>query len=280
MAKHGLTIQEVEGLKATGKNHMILVPNSSGLYLRVGPKNGKSGAPTKSWVFRYEKKLKGPVWVTIGRYPQWSIRRAVEQAGTLREALRSGQDPRLMIKPVVVEPDPTPAPPALKTVNQLLDLFNATMEGLRESTRTEYLRFLRIKVRVWVDPEGRVFGERPALDITGADAAALLAACRVDAPRTSTMVAIKVHQCWDCGMTLEVLPDRRNIWKGQIRPKIKKKDRHLTETELVKVGKRLASCGEPEDCIIGYKLFLLASMLSTLGYKGYAGEVLGHAGSP
>jgi integrase len=115
-------------------------------------------------------------------------------------------------------------------------------------------------VRDWVDPEGRVFGERPAVDITGTDAAALLAACREGAPRTSTMVAIKMHQCWDYGMTLEILPDKRNIWKGQIRPKIKKKDRHLSETELVKVGERLASCGETEDCIIGYKLFLLAGM--------------------
>lgn len=258
MGKFGITIQEVEAQKATGKIRRVRIPDAPGLYLQVAAKNGKSGAPTRSWVFRYEKKPSGQVWITLGRYPQWSIRRATVEAARLQDALRQGQDPRKVVKPVVEKPPEPPPPP--KTVNELLDLFQATMGELRESTRKEYLRFLRIKVREWVDAEGRVFGKRPAVEVTGADAAALLAACREDAPRTSTMVAIKMHQCWDYGMTLEILPDKRNIWKGQVRPKIKKKDRHLTEAELVQVGNRLDSCAEPEDCVIAYKLYLLTGM--------------------
>lgn len=258
MAKLGITIQEVEGLKANGKLQRIRILDTPNLYIQVAAKNSKSGVPTKSWIFRYEKKFQGYIWITFGKYPDWSIKRATDETSRLREGLRTGQDPRLMIKPVAVAvPKPAPSP---RTVNKLLELFEATMGDLKESTRKEYVRILRTKVREWVDAEGRVFGKRPAIDITGEDAAALLAACRVDAPRTSTIVAIKLHECWEYGMTLGILPDKRNIWRGQVRPKIKKKDRYLKDAELVLVGKRLRACKETEDCVIAYKLFLLAGM--------------------
>lgn len=260
MAKLGITIQEVEGLKANGKLQRIRITDTPNLYIQVAAKNSKSGVPTKSWIFRYEKKFQGYIWITLGKYPDWSIKRATDETSRLREGIRTGQDPRLMIKPVSV-PVPEPAPaPAQKTVDDLLDLFKVTMGELRETTRKEYLRILTTKVRKWVDAEGRVFGQRPAVDITGEDAAFLLEACREDAPRTSTIVAIKMHQCWEYGMTLGVLPDKRNIWRGQVRPKIKKKNRYLKEAELVLVGERLRACKETEDCVIAYKLFLLAGM--------------------
>ena len=260
MAKLGLSMAQVEGLVASGRLQRIRVPDNPGLYLQIAAKPRRSGTVAKSWIFRYSHGLRH-VWLTIGTYPKMSIARAEAEAERLRGGLRGGLDPREMVKPKPVRPAaPAPAPVAPKTVNQLLDAFNETMGELKESTRTEYLRFLRVKVREWVDPEGRIFGERAAVDITGADAAALLAACRVKASRTSTMVAIKMHQCWDYGMTLEILPDKRNIWKGQIRPKINKKDRHLSEKELVLVGERLRASGETEDCKIGYQLFLLAGM--------------------
>jgi len=262
MAKLGLTMAQVDGLTATGKLQRIRVPDNPGLYLQVAAKPGRSGAVVKSWIFRYSRDL-SHVWLTIGTYPKMSISKAEAEGERLRGGLRGGLDPREMVKPKPVRPPaPAPAPIAPKTVNQLLDAFNETMGELRESTRTEYIRFLRIKVREWVDPEGRIFGERAAMDITGADAAALLAACRVKASRTSTMVAIKMHQCWEYGMTLgfPFLPDKRNIWKGQIRPKINKKDRHFSETELVLFGERLRTSNEPEDCKIGYQLYLLVGM--------------------
>lgn len=276
MAKLGFTIQQVEGFAATGKLQRIRVPDSPGLYLQVAAKPGKSGVPTKTWIFRYiptegefrahRRKpkphemfvTKGQVWLTLGKYPQMSISKAEAEAAKLRDARRLGKDLRELIRPE--PPPPPPTPVAKKTVNDLLDLFEQTMAELRESTRKEYIRMLRTKVREWIDAEGRVFGDRPAVDVTGIDAAALLKACRESAPRTSTIVAIKMTQCWEYGMTLGILPDARNLWKGQVRPKIRKKDRHLTESELVKVGKRLDSCGEPEDCVIGYKLYLLTGM--------------------
>ncbi len=257
MAKLIWPIKYVEDLEATGKIQRIRVPDNQGLYLQVMPKPTASGKPIKSWVFRYSRGGL-PHWLTLGQFPDVSIGKAAALSGQCREWLRTGQNPHLMMKPVaVVVPKPAPAP---KTVNKLLDLFEATMGELKVSTRTEYLRMLRTKVRKWVDGEGHVFGERPAVDISGEDAAALLAACRVDAPRTSAQVAIKMHQCWEYGMTLEILPDKRNIWRGQVRPKVKKKDRYLKESELVLVGVRLRACNETEDCVIAYKLFLLAGM--------------------
>lgn len=276
MAKLGFTIHQVESFSATGKLQRIQVPGSPGLYLQVAAKPGKSGVPTKTWIFRYtpteaefrvhrqrakEPKpyaARGQVWLTLGKYPHMSIAKAEAEAAKLRDGRRLGKDVRELSKPESLKP--SPAPVAKKTVNDLLDLFEQTMGDLRESTRKEYLRMLRKKVRDWTDPQGRVFGGRPAEEVTGIDAAALLKACREDAPRTSTMVAIKMTQCWEYGMTLGVLPDARNLWKGQVRPRIKKKDRHLSETELVKVGARLATCGEAEDCVIGYKLYLLTGM--------------------
>ncbi len=260
MAKLGITIQEVENLKANGKLQRIRITDTPNLYIQIAAKNSKSGVPTKSWIFRYEKKFQGYIWITLGKYPDWSIKRATDETSRLREGIRTGLDPRLMIKPVSV-PNPSPSPaPAPKTVDQLLDLFEVTMGELKETTRKEYLRILKTKVRKWVDAEGRVFGQRPAVEITGENAASLLTACREDAPRTSTIVAIKMHQCWEYGMTLGVLPDKRNIWRGQVRPKIKKKNRYLKEAELVLVGERLRACKETEDCVIAYKLFLLAGM--------------------
>jgi integrase len=278
MAKYGITIQAVEGAKPNGKLQRIRVPENPGLYLQVAAKANKNGVPTKTWLYRYKptqaehvahqglvslEEMSGisTVWLTLGQYPHMPISKAVAEAAMLRDGRRHGLDPRKLLKP---DPPPPIASstdqPEQKTVNQLLDLFEETMMELRESTRKEYLRAIRIRVREWIDPEGQVFGLRPAIGVKGEDAAALLAACRKTASRTSAILAIKMHQCWEYGMTLEILPDQRNIWKGQIRPKLKKKDRYLTEAELALVGERFRACNEKEECVIAYKLFLLAGM--------------------
>lgn len=276
MAKRGITIQQVEGLKATGKLQRLPIGGSRCLYLQVAAKAGRSGVPTKTWIFRFTptpeeaKRSKKPikklsqltgrndVWLTLGHYPHMSISKAEDEAARLRDGRRRGLDPRDLLKPKPPSPPDVPVPKL--TVNELLDMFEATMADLKESTRKEYLRVLRTKVREWVGEDGQVFGKRPAESVTGLNAASLLQACRTTAPRTSTIVAIKMQECWDYGMGLEVLPDKRNIWKNQVKPRIKKKDRYLKEPELVLLGERLRQCGELEELVIAYKLFLLTGM--------------------
>lgn len=239
----------------------IHVPDSRGLYIRVG---GKPGAPVLSWIFRFHPSRYEQGTVTIGRYPDWSIARAYAKANLLRQMVQEGLDPRESTKPtaavpVAAEPEAPKTTPM--TVNQLIDRYEANkMGGLSESTRIEYQRMLRTKVREWVDAKGRTFGNRPAVEVTFTDAEDLLNACREKAERTATLVVIKMKNVWDYGVDHQVLPDVRNIWTRQTKSPIGERDRRLSDAELGILGHRLRTCGEPEEVVIAYQLFVLAGM--------------------
>lgn len=155
-----------------------------------------------------------------------------------------------------------------KTVNDLLDKFQEdTFTELAESTRKEYIRFLKTKVREWVaekDEQGEPvtgapqFGTMDVRTVTGEHARDLLADCRKGASRTSAQVCIKMRECWEYAQVLGWIPDGRNLWDGQVKPPINEKDRRLTNQELVLLGQRLLKSEESEEYLIAYKLFLLA----------------------
>ena len=234
----------------------IPVPDCRGLYIQVG---GRPGAPVKTWIFRFRIGRKQAV-VTIGRYPEWSISRAYARADALRQQVQEGIDPRKAASSVA--PDPAaPKRPAPMTVNQLIDRYEANLMGdLAESTRTEYKRMLKTKVRNWRDSRKRTFGDRPAVEITYTDAEDLLNACRKKAVRTATLVIIKMANIWEYGRDIQELPDIRNIWSRQKKAAINERDRRLSDEELGVLGQRLRTCGEPEEHIIAYQLYLLAGM--------------------
>lgn len=251
-----ITMEFLDKLDALpGKLLRIRVPDCRGLFIQV---SGKPGNPVKSWVFRY-RSLKGQGIVTIGRYPDWSISRAYTKADELRLQGQGGIDLREFLKPSLPEPLPQAPPPI--TVNQLIDRYEDNeMRDLAESTRTEYKRMIKAKVRNWVDSRGRLFGTRPAADVTFTDAEELLNACRRKAERTATLVIIKMTNIWDYGRDIEELPDVRNIWARQKKTAINDRDRRLSDEELAVLGDRLRTCGEPEEHVIAYQLFLLTGM--------------------
>jgi integrase len=252
-----ITMDFMDNLEAMqGRLHRIPVKDCRGLFIQV---SGKQDFPVKSWIYRFRIGEKQGV-VTIGRYPDVSIAKAYAKADALRREVQDGNDPRqkteLIAPTPALEPESTPL-----TVNELIDRYVANKMGsLSESTRTEYKRMFAKKVRNHVDAKGRVFGDRPAVEITYTDAENLLRACRRGAERTATLIVIKMTNVWDYGQDIGELPEVRNIWSRQTKTAINDRDRRLSDQELGVLGNRLRTCQEREEIQIAYQLFLLTGM--------------------
>lgn len=258
--KHHIKVEFMDNLDRPESGPItIRVPDAEGLFIRVG---GKPGFPVKSWQFRFHIGREVQGYISIGRYPTCSIDRAYLEAIRLQALVANGKDPRIeQPKPAHLLAVPETSP---MTVNQLIDRYEANKMGhLSESTRKEYKRMLKKKVRDWVDPSKRLFGNRAAVDITFTDAEDLLNACRKKAERTATLVVIKMTNIWDYGVDIQILPDVRNIWSRQTKAPIGERDRRLSDAELCVLGNQLRSCGEPEEYVIAYQLFLLTGMRHT-----------------
>ena len=74
--------------KPVGKQ--ITLADGLGLSARISPVGGIS------WLFRYRDSLtKKQVWISLGKYPDLSIKQAREERDKIREWLANGKDPRI-----------------------------------------------------------------------------------------------------------------------------------------------------------------------------------------
>jgi len=208
-----------------------------GLFVRVYPTG------VKSWILRYYPEYKGKQrTVTLARCDRLSPTDARAKA----EKIKGGADPH-------------PTPEAVHTVGGLLDRFvQDKFEALRKSTADEYIRLFKTKVLCWqLGGKGKKLEEWDLKRVRGEHAAALLKDCRETAPRSSTIICVKLHEAWEYAMTLEWLPQSRNIWSGQVKPRITKRKRRLKDEELVALGQRLKTHKEKPELVIGILLYLL-----------------------
>jgi len=181
--------QKYEDWPDTGRGSLL------GLFVRT------YASGIRSWVYRWTPEGGGK--------QQFQVLARCEAVPSVTEARKLANQARTGTKQ---------APPAPKvyTVNMLLDQhISDTYDPLKESTAREYKRLFSTKVRPWkMDGVGPEFGEWDVKSVTGLHAAALLKDCRKTAKRSATILCYKLSEAWEYGMTLQVLPEARNIWGG------------------------------------------------------------------
>ncbi|CAH6969595.1 Site-specific integrase [Vibrio crassostreae] len=90
MAENKLSDSKLKTLlsKPTGKQ--VTLADGLGLSARVSPVGGIS------WLFRYRDSLsKKQIWLSLGKYPDLSIKQAREERDKVREWLANGKDPKI-----------------------------------------------------------------------------------------------------------------------------------------------------------------------------------------
>ena len=85
-----LTIETIKSLPATEKRKVYWDSNHTGFGVRVAP----TGLKTFVFMYRFQGKCQ---MLTIGRFPEESLEAMFHQVKNLKNALRGGDDPKLII---------------------------------------------------------------------------------------------------------------------------------------------------------------------------------------
>ena len=246
LAGVNLTKATIEALKP--KAGTFRVPDSEvrGLHVQVTP----GGA--RSWVLRFRVHGRR-VNHTLGRWPEVTTAQARKMANTLLGEIIDGNDPAAKKK----------AERQAKTMKDLADQFTKEhLPTLKKSTSDEYARLLAKKILP-------ALGPKRVKDVDPSDVAALLAQIRLDTPKG--VMANRVRAVLSKMFTLAALwgycPGGANPAKGQARAPETKKDRHLSDKELVAVGAALRhlepapeGVERPEDALPAEDTYALAAL--------------------
>lgn len=196
-----------------------------GLELQVTP------GGVRSWVMRY--RVHGHQKThTLGRWPEVTVAAARKLALDLQAGIAKGEDPAAKRK----------AERAAETVNELAKRFRKEhLPTLKKSTRDEYDRILKTRILP-------ALGSMRAKDVRPSDVARLLSRIRADTPKgilanRTRAVLSKMFSLATVWGFREGLP---NPAQGQVRAEETKKDRHLSDRELLALGMALRQL-EPTD---------------------------------
>lgn len=252
----GQTINKVfiESMRPREKTYRIPDGQIRGLYIQMTP------AGVLSWVLRFRVHGREKTH-SIGRWPEVTVAKARAKAITLLGEINDGNDPAAKKK----------AERAAKTVKDLADQFiKEHLPSLKKSTSDEYDRLLKKRILP-------ALGSMRVKDVQPSDVAALLSQIRLDTPKgvMANRVRAVLSKMFTLGALWGFCPAGANPAKGQARAPETKKDRHLSDRELLAVGAALRHLdptpeGEdrPEDALpaedvhglAALRLFLLTGM--------------------
>lgn len=196
---------------------MIRVPDTEvrGLNIQVTP------AGVMSWVLRF--RVHGHQKAhTLGRWPELTVALARKRAVSLMADIGDGNDPAAKRK----------AERTAKTVKDLADQFTKEhLPMLKKSTSDEYARLLEKRILP-------ALGSKRVKDIEPSDVAALLSQIRMDTPKgvMANRVRAVLSKMFTMGALWGYCPAGANPAKGQARAPETKKDRHLSDKELIALG--------------------------------------------
>lgn len=254
LAGVNLTKATIEALEP--KAAMYRVPDSEvrGLHIQMTP------AGVLSWVLRFRVHGRR-VNHTLGRWPELTVALARKKSLSLLGEISDGNDPAAKKK----------AERAAKTVKDLADQFvKEHLPMLKKSTSDEYARLLVKRILP-------ALGSMRVKDVQPSDVATLLSQIRLDTPKgvMANRVRAVLSKMFTLGALWGFCPAGANPAKGQARAPETKKDRHLSDRELLAVGAALRHLdptpeGEerPEDALpaedvhglAALRLFLLTGM--------------------
>lgn len=254
LAGVNLTKATIEALEPRAALYRVPDAEVRGLHVQVTP------AGVLSWVLRFRVHGRR-VNHTLGRWPELTVAQARKKALSLLGEISDGKDPAAKKK----------AERAAKTVRELADQFTKEhLPTLKKSTSDEYARLLAKKILP-------ALGSMRVKDVQPSDVAALLSQIRLDTPKgvTANRTRAVLSKMFTLGALWGFCPTGANPAKGQARAPETKKDRHLSDRELIAVGAALrhlhpTPAGEerPKDALpvedahalAALRLFLLTGM--------------------
>lgn len=207
-------------LKMEPKDKTYRVPDSQtrGLYIQMTP------GGVLSWVLRF--RVHGHEKThSIGRWPEVTVANARAKAIKLLGDIGDGNDPTAKKR----------AEREAETVNELARRFRKEhLPTLKKSTADEYERLLKKRILP-------ALGSMRAKDVQPSDVAALLSRVRTDT-RTGVManrVRATLSKMFSLAAVWGLRPGLGNPAQGQARATETKKDRHLSDRELIALGTAL-----------------------------------------
>ncbi|GLH67308.1 tyrosine-type recombinase/integrase [Geothrix edaphica] len=244
----------IEGLKP--KAAMYRVPDAEvrGLNIQVTP------AGVLSWVLRF--RVHGHQKAhTLGRWPELTVAQARKKALSLLGDIGDGNDPAAKKK----------EERKAKTIKDLADQFRKEhLPALKENSRIQYERLLGKRILP-------ALGSKRIKDVDSSDVAALLSQIRLETPKgiEANRVRAVLSKMFSMGALWGFCPAGTNPAKGQARAPEVKKDRHMSDRELLALGETMrhlepTPAGEErpvdalpsEDChaLAAFRLYLLTGM--------------------
>ena len=208
----------VEGMEPKAKTYRVPDATTRGLYIQMTP------AGTLSWVLRFRVHGQGKTH-SIGRWPEVTVGRAREKAIKLLGDIGDGNDPAAKKK----------AERAAKTVKDLAEQFRAEhLPTLKPSTQAGYTRLLDKHILP-------ALGSMRVKDVDTPEVARLLAQIRKDTPKgiLANRTRAVLSKMFTLGALWGFCPAGTNPAKGQARAAETKKDRHLSDRELIALGAAL-----------------------------------------
>jgi integrase len=208
----------IEAMVPKVKVYRIPDAQTRGLYIQMTP------AGVLSWVLRFRVHGREKTH-SIGRWPEVTVSKARAKAITLLGDINDGNDPAAKKK----------AERAAKTVKDLADQFTKEhLPTLKKSTSDEYARLLAKRILP-------ALGSMRVKDVQPSDVAALLSQIRLDTPKgvMANRVRAVLSKMFTLGALWGFCPAGANPAKGQARAPETKKDRHLSDRELLAVGAAL-----------------------------------------
>ena len=208
----------IEAMVPKVKVYRIPDAQTRGLYIQMTP------AGVLSWVLRFRVHGREKTH-SIGRWPEVTVSKARAKAITLLGDINDGNDPAAKKK----------AERAAKTVKDLADQFTKEhLPTLKKSTSDEYARLLAKRILP-------ALGSMRVKDVQPSDVAALLSQIRLDTPKgvMANRVRAVLSKMFTLGALWGFCPAGANPAQGQARAPETKKDRHLSDRELLAVGTAL-----------------------------------------
>lgn len=208
----------IEAMVPRVKVYRIPDAQTRGLYIQMTP------AGVLSWVLRFRVHGREKTH-SIGRWPEVTVSKARAKAITLLGEINDGNDPAAKKK----------AERSAKTMKDLAEQFTKEhLPTLKPSTRREYARLLEARILP-------ALGSKRVKDVDAPEVARLLAEIRKDTPKgiLANRTRAVISKMFSLGALWGFCPAGTNPAKGQARAAETKKDRHLSDRELIALGAAL-----------------------------------------
>jgi integrase len=210
-----LTKSVIEALEIRAALYRVPDAQVRGLFIQVTP------GGILSWVLRFrvhgrEKTHK------LGRWPELTVAQARRMALDLQSKISQGEDPAATRR----------AEREAKTVAELAERFKKEhLPTLKPSTRKEYLRLLDNVILPGL-------GSKRVKDVQPSDVAAFLSKIRSSTPKgiEANRARATLSKMFSLAALWGLRADGLNPAHGQARAAETKKDRHLSDRELVALG--------------------------------------------